>query len=153
MSDPLMESRDAKHEYPQGIQAPISGGNQTVLVVEDEAPLLIVTRKILERLGYRVLPCGSPTEAIRVAVGHAGEIDLLMTDVVMPEMNGRELADRILSIRPGIRTLFVSGYTADVLNEQGVSHEGFNFMEKPFSLKRLAATLREILPHSQDVGV
>ncbi len=150
MNNPLRKSREAGHEYLQGTQAPIQCGNQAILIVEDETSVLFVTRKILERLGYRVLACSSPVEAIRVAVGHAGGIDLLMTDVIMPEMNGRELADRILSIRPGIRVLFASGYTADELQSQGVLDEAYSFIEKPFSLKTLSATLRAILCSSHD---
>ncbi|WP_321491307.1 response regulator [uncultured Desulfobacter sp.] len=89
-------------------------GNETILFVEDETPLRHLGRETLEQMGYTVLATDSPSEALRTAAAHPGEIQLLMTDVIMPEMNGQELASRLVKEYPGIRCLFVSGYTTDV---------------------------------------
>ena len=92
-----------------------------------------------------MLPANTPGEAIALAKEHAGRIQLLMTDVVMPEMNGRDLSSRVLSLCPNLKRLFMSGYTADVIANQGVLDEGVNFIEKPFSMQDLAAKVHEVL--------
>lgn len=116
---------------------------ETVLVVEDEPALLRVAKVMLEELGYRVLAAGTPGEAIRIAEVHANEVQLLLTDVVMPEMNGRDLAERLQSLYPGMKILFMSGYTANVIVHRGVLDEGVNFIQKPFSLGDLAVKVRK----------
>lgn len=123
----------------------IKRGRETVLLVEDESAILDVGKQLLEMQGYRVLAAETPGEAIRLAEEHLGEIHLLMTDVVMPEMNGRELARRLLSLHPGLKRLFMSGYTAEVIAHHGVLDEGMQFIQKPFSLRGLAAKVREVL--------
>jgi PAS domain S-box-containing protein len=120
-------------------------GHETILLVEDEAAVLDMCRIMLESLGYRVLPAATPGEAMRVAREHAGEIHLLMTDVVMPEMNGRDLAKNILTLYPNIKRLFMSGYTADVIAHRGILDEGVHLIQKPFNMKKLAAMLREVI--------
>ncbi len=95
--------------------------------------------------GYTVLAAGTPGEAVRLASEHTGEIDLLMTDVVMPEMNGRELAMNLQSLYPDLKCLFMSGYTADVIAHRGVLVDGAHFIQKPFSIDGLAAKVREAL--------
>ncbi|WP_167496555.1 transporter substrate-binding domain-containing protein [Desulfopila sp. IMCC35006] len=120
-------------------------GHETILLVEDEPLILEVARAMLYPLGYTVLSAATPGEAIRLAREHAGEIDLLMTDVVMPEMNGRDLARNLLSLYPDIKRLFMSGYTADVIAHHGVLDEGVYFIQKPFSMHDLAAKVREVL--------
>ena len=100
---------------------------------------------MLEREGYTVVAAGTPGEAIELAHIHSGEIHLLMTDVVMPEMNGRDLARNILSHYPNLKRLFMSGYTANVIAHHGVLDEGVNFIQKPFSKGDLAAKVREAL--------
>lgn len=125
-------------------EAPRAQG-ETLLLVEDEAGILNLGKAMLERLGYTVLTAGSPTEAIVQTERHEGEIQLLITDVVMPTMNGRELEQRIQTIQPGIRCLFMSGYTADVIAHQGVLDKGVHFLQKPFSMQDLAAQVREAL--------
>ena len=120
-------------------------GRETILLVEDESAILRLTALMLQREGYTVVSAGTPGEAIRLANEHAGTIHLLMSDVVMPEMNGRELAKSILSLYPGVKCLFMSGYTADVIAHRGVLHESVNFIQKPFSRKELAGKLREVL--------
>ena len=120
-------------------------GKETVLMVEDEPAILDLGKQILEMQGYRVLIAGTPGEAIRMAIEHVGEIHLLLTDVIMPEMNGRELAKKLLSLYPGLKRLFMSGYTADVIAHHGVLDEGVQFIQKPFSFDALAAKVRETL--------
>ena len=116
-----------------------------MLLVEDEAMLLKLAKTMLEKLGYRVLSASTPVEAIRLAREHAGTIHLLLTDVVMPEMNGRDLARQLLSLYPGLKCLFMSGYTANVIASHGVLEEGVHFIQKPFSLNDLAVKLRAML--------
>jgi CheY-like chemotaxis protein len=113
--------------------------------VEDEPVLLRLVTRLLEAQGYTVLRASSPGEAIRMAREHASEIHLLVTDVVMPEMNGRDLANSSSSLRPRLKRLFNSGYTADVIAPQGVRDNGAFFLQKPFSNKELAVTVRRAL--------
>lgn len=120
-------------------------GQETILFVEDEPAILNLGKTILDKLGYRVLAAGTPGEAIRLAKEHAGEVHLLITDVVMPEMNGQDLAARLLSLYPNIKRLFMSGYTANIIAQHGVLDAGVHFIQKPFSTKELAAKIREVL--------
>ena len=120
-------------------------GRETILLVEDEAAILNITALMLEKQGYTVLKAATPGEATRLAREYAGEIGMLMTDVIMPEMNGRDLAKNLLSIYPGMKRLFMSGYTADVIAHHGVLDEGVYFIQKPFSLPAMAAKVREVL--------
>jgi len=129
----------------EGSSATIELGHENILLVEDEPAILEICRLMLERLGYRVLTAGMPKEAIRLAQKHAGEIHLLITDIVMPEMNGRDLAKNILSIHPGLKHLFISGYTSSVITHHGILDNGVNFIQKPFSLPTLSAKVREVL--------
>ena len=126
-------------------KAPDSGGHETVLLVEDEPAILQVGRRMLEARGYTVLTAPTPDAALQLVRQHAGTIDLLITDVIMPGMDGRELAGQITSLHPETRQLFMSGYTADVIASRGVLEEGVNFIEKPFSASALAAKVREAL--------
>ncbi|MBF0232685.1 MAG: PAS domain S-box protein [Desulfamplus sp.] len=121
------------------------GGTETILLVEDELSILRMTRMMLERSGYSVLSAATPAEALKKAKDHSGSIDLLMTDVVMPEMNGRDLAENIILLYPEIRLLFMSGYTADVIAHRGILDKGVAFIQKPFSLTDLTEKLRDVL--------
>jgi two-component system cell cycle sensor histidine kinase/response regulator CckA len=123
-------------------------GVETILIVEDEALILTLTRKALIRQGYQVLCAESPSEACRICEEHPGQIDLLLSDLIMPEMNGRELSNRIHTMRPSIRTIFMSGYTADLIASQGILEEGVDFLQKPFPMETLAAKVREVLERS-----
>jgi CheY-like chemotaxis protein len=116
-----------------------------VLLVEDDAALLALGRRMLERLGYTVLAAGGPIQAIELIKAFPGEIHLLMTDVVMPEMNGRELQRVLAALRPGLKCLFTSGYTSDVITDRGVLAEGIRFLQKPFSQVTLAEKVREAI--------
>ncbi|HYA88218.1 MAG TPA: PAS domain S-box protein, partial [Nitrospirota bacterium] len=121
------------------------GGTETILLVEDEPMILELSKTLLKELGYTVLTARTSGEAIHLAETHEGQIHLLMTDVVMPEMNGRDLAKLLISLYPDIRSLFMSGYTANVIAHQGVLEEGIHFLQKPFSINNLAAKVREAL--------
>jgi len=120
-------------------------GAETVLLVEDEEALLKLGQLLLERLGYAVLAAGSPSEALKLAGTYPGVIHLLLTDVIMPEMSGRDLWQRLGALRPGLKCLFMSGYTANVIAHHGVLDEGVHFLQKPFSKEVLATKLREVL--------
>ncbi len=134
------ESEDAVGEPATGER-----GSERVLVVEDEPSVLRVTSILLDSLGYRVVAAAGPVEALRLAREHSDELDLLMTDLVMPEMNGRELARQVQGLHPRIRCLFVSGYTADVIAHRGILERGVHFLAKPFTRAELAAKVREVL--------
>jgi CheY-like chemotaxis protein len=120
-------------------------GHETILLVEDEPAMLSMATIVLEGLGYTVVAARSPEEAMHAADARAADICLLITDVIMPDMNGRDLAQRLLSRHPHIKHLFMSGYTADVIARQGVLDDGVLFIQKPFSREDLAAKVREAL--------
>jgi PAS domain S-box-containing protein len=122
-----------------------SRGHETILLVEDEPAILVVTTRMLTHQGYHVLAANTPGKAIRLAREYAGEIQLLLTDVIMPEMNGRVLGKRLLSLHPHLKTLFMSGYTANIIADHGVVEEGVSFIQKPFSVTDLAVKVRETL--------
>ncbi len=130
---------------PAPVAPPTARGEETVLLVEDEPPILALCSKMLERLGYRVLVASSPSEALSLAAAFPGDVQLLITDVVMPEMNGRDLANRLLVRFPDMKLLFISGYTANAIAHRGVLDEGLRFLAKPFSLADLAHKVREAL--------
>ncbi|MCD4702401.1 MAG: response regulator, partial [Candidatus Aegiribacteria sp.] len=120
-------------------------GNETILLVEDEQVILELVMVMLEQQGYTVIPASSPGEAIRLSREHPDEIHLLMTDVVMPEMNGRDLAQNLLTCFPSLKRLFMSGYTADIIAHHGVLDEGVYFIQKPFTNQDLAVKVRQVL--------
>jgi len=123
----------------------IIGGDETVLLVEDEPMLLEMGEIMLKRLGYDVFTANGPGQALETVKRCDKDIALLITDVVMPEMNGMELSERLCSLKPGIRCLFTSGYTANVIARHGVLKEGVSFIQKPLLLKDLAVKIRSIL--------
>ncbi|MBU8922074.1 MAG: PAS domain S-box protein [Bacteroidales bacterium] len=120
-------------------------GNETILLVEDEAAILKMTTGMLERYGYSVLATSVPSEAIRLAGKRADKVHLLLTDVIMPEMNGQDLARTLLSLNPGLKCLFMSGYTANVIARHGVLDDGVHFLQKPYTPQDLARKVRETL--------
>jgi CheY-like chemotaxis protein len=120
-------------------------GHETILLVEDDSMHLEITKHMLETLGYTVFPAATPDEAIRIAGTLDGKIHLLMTDVIMPEMNGKDLNRNMLSLDPNLKCLFMSGYTANVIAHHGVLDVGIHFVQKPFSMNDLAEKLREVL--------
>jgi PAS domain S-box-containing protein len=130
-------------------RGPLNGeeikGYETIMVVEDELAILDMIETMLERLGYTVLPVNTPNEAIILTESYAGKIDLLLTDVVMPEMNGRQLTKELVARNPNLKTLYMSGYTANVIAHHGVLDRDVAFIEKPFSSADLAAKIRKVL--------
>ena len=141
----LPETSQPAEEHAQGPQTAQGGTGETVLVVEDEAAMREVTRRILARNGYQVITAVNGIDAIQVAASYPGDIDVLLTDVIMPQMLGKEAAERIRARYPAVKVLFMSGYTQGVLDTQGVLEAGVNLIEKPFAEASLLAKLREVL--------
>jgi CheY-like chemotaxis protein len=127
------------------ISTPAPTGNETILLVEDEPLLLDLLKTMMETLGYTVMATGRPTEAIQLAREYPGVFHLLVTDLIMPEMNGRELSESIRAIRPDLKCLYVSGYTANVIAQHGMVDEGIHFLQKPCTREMLAVKLREAI--------
>jgi len=117
----------------------------TVLVAEDEAGIRSPLRRLLLAQGYRVLDAADGPGALEVAERHQGTIHLLLTDILMPGMNGGELARRLLLVRPGVRVIFMSGYSTEAVHSHGILTPGARFLQKPFSLEELTCRLREAL--------
>jgi hypothetical protein len=122
-----------------------AGGSETVMLVEDEDALRHLDRQILMRYGYRVLHARSGPEALALAQAHPEPIDLLLTDVVLPLMSGRQLADELQRSQPGMKVLYMSGYTADEILRHGVSDASMAFIQKPMSPVALACKVRDVL--------
>lgn len=123
----------------------VERGKETILLVEDEPSLRALTKKMLETMGYTVLDAGNPSEAMKIAEGYPGEIHLLLTDVILPETDGKELSQGIKAMRPNIKVLFMSGYTSNVIAQRGVLPAEVQFLQKPFSHTRLSQKVREAL--------
>ncbi|HEV8548370.1 MAG TPA: ATP-binding protein, partial [Polyangiaceae bacterium] len=136
-------SRASEPPLPPSSRA--RGGTETILLVEDEPLVLDLAACTLHELGYNVLPCASADDALRRLPEYQNRIDLLLTDVVMPRMNGKELASRVASLQPGIAVLFSSGYGEDIIAKQGVLDAGLYFIGKPYRPAELAAKVRSIL--------
>jgi len=142
---PRVESKNVEEQQPIMDELPMGQG-EMVLLVEDEPVLLEMTKTMLERFGYQVMTAGSPHEALRLAQqDQKTEINLLMTDVVLPQMNGQELANRLRDVRPGLRCLFMSGYTSDIVAKRGMVEKSVHFIQKPFNLNDLAGKVRKAL--------
>ena len=121
-------------------------GSETILVVEDEAPLRELVQFILEGQGYNVLDAGSGVAALKVWEQHKSSIDLLLTDLVMPEgMSGNELGERLVKEDPSLKVIFTSGYSADTVGKDFVLRDGVNFLQKPYHPDKLAQTVRDCL--------
>jgi nitrogen-specific signal transduction histidine kinase len=142
---PRYRGREEEEEKEERTEGGAPGGSETVLLVEDEEAILALIRRYLESQGYTVLVGRTPGEALDVVESHPGEIDLLLSDVVMPRMNGKQLEERLRQRQPGLRTLFMSGYTADVIARRGVLEEGVEFIQKPFTMTDLSHRVREVL--------
>jgi len=124
---------------------PVSRGNETILLVEDDESNLTIARLLLEESGYTVIGSTSPSEACSLFQQHVGEISLLLSDVIMPELNGRELYEQIKVFNPDVKVLFMSGYTDDIITTRGVLPEETNFIHKPFTVTQLAEKVRMVL--------
>ena len=141
---PLQEGDVAAEEAPARWSGELRG-SETVLVVEDEPAILEIVELLLRQTGYEVLAAGSPGAALRLAAERGNAIDLLLTDLVMPEMDGRELARRLEAGRPGLKRLFMSGHAADIVADHGLTDGEANFIAKPFTMDQLLAKVRETL--------
>jgi len=141
---PIYTGKAAHADAVQVIE-PSSRGSETILLVEDEPSILNITTILLTNQGYTVIAANSPGEALHLASEHANMINLLMTDVVMPGMNGRDLSKKLQSLYPQLKCLYMSGYTANVIAHHGVLDAGLHFIQKPFNLNVLTEKLREVL--------
>jgi len=141
---PALPDQNIRPEVKE-LPAKAIGGSETVLLVEDDESVRAVARSFLTSLGYTLLVAGSPEEALRLAAGHSGKIHLLLTDVIMPGMNGRDLSRRLLEVRPSLKCLFISGFTADVLAQRGILDDKLSFLPKPFSRAEFSRKVREVL--------
>ncbi len=130
-------------QFPQVL--PMSQGQETILLVEDETSILKMTKSLLERMGYTVIAASTPLAAIRLANQHDGAIQLLISDVVMPDMNGWQMATRLKALFPDLKILFMSGYPADVMAHHGMDIEQVHFLSKPFYASDLSLKVREVL--------
>ncbi len=139
--DPLPVPVSVGHDYH---------GKETVLLVEDETAILELTQNMLERLGYRVMTTSDPHQAVELFTARSQEIDLLVTDVIMPGMSGRELADRLICLSPQLKVLYISGYTTDKIAAHGVGDKAA-FLSKPFSSQALSEKIRRMLEPSSFV--
>jgi signal transduction histidine kinase len=142
---PVAEGEAHSRPKPALSTRPSLHGGETVLLVEDERAVRQATRAILLKFGYRVLEASGGSEALALSAGHAGDIDLLLTDVVMPRLNGRELAERLSRERPKMKALFMSGYTDDAVVRHGLLEASIDFIQKPLTPEALALKLREVL--------
>jgi len=139
----ILEKETSQTISTQKMDCP--GGQETILLVEDEPSILNMIKKMLNRLGYNVLSANTPSIAMEIARNQQNLIHLLITDVIMPEMNGRDLAENIVLLNPDLKCLFMSGYTADVIAYHGVLDPHISFIQKPFSHEDLAVKIREIM--------
>ena len=135
---------EADTESRGGI-VPQRGNSETILLVEDELAVRALARRVLEKTGYRVLESSSPTDALRLAQAHRNEIDLIVSDVVMPEMNGPAMVSRVLEHCPNARVLFISGYADEDVIGRGLQNPGMTLLQKPFSAQELVERVRQVL--------
>ena len=148
---PRMDEAEVVDRQPKTAQPP-ARGTETVLLVEDAPSVRGVARQILERYGYTVIEAPTGQAALDIAARDSGEIHLLLTDVVMPEMSGRQVADRLVALRPRTRVLFISGYTDDAIVRHGVLEAGIAYLQKPFTPDGLARKVREVLDSPRPPG-
>jgi PAS domain S-box-containing protein len=141
VEEPLEEEK----EKARRLERELPHGGETVLVAEDDGDVRSLVVQILKKQGYKVLEAANGEEAFMICEKHEGAIDLLVTDVVMPVMSGRELTDRLLLLQPKIKILYMSGYTDEAIVRHGVLEEGVNFFQKPFSMEALVLKVREVL--------
>jgi two-component system cell cycle sensor histidine kinase/response regulator CckA len=140
-----LEPDTGRRLHPSRVATPPAAGEATILLAEDDDAVRAIARDTLERAGYRVLPAANGAEALAIAATHTDAIDLLVTDVIMPGMNGRELAEALSVARPGLRVLFASGYSGNLLLDQGALAPGVTLLDKPFTPAALAAKVAEML--------
>jgi PAS domain S-box-containing protein len=141
---PMHENMSIWQAEAEPLNPELSHG-ETILLVEDDQSILEMAAIMLERLNYKVLKANTPKEALQQAKEHTDVIHLLITDVIMPEMNGKELANRLVALSPKLKVLYISGYTANVIAHHGILEDGIHFLQKPFSRREMASKIREVL--------
>ncbi len=146
-----LPTTDVVHDEPAPQARPdrYERGHETILLCEDDSPVRELIAQSLRASGYTVISAGTGREGLEAAEGHNGHIDLLITDVIMPDMNGRALSERLIAVRPGVATLFISGYTSNVIAHHGVLNDGVEFLEKPFTRQGLLTKVREVLARAR----
>jgi CheY-like chemotaxis protein len=142
---PLVDARDQGNLKAAASKERTIGGNQTILVAEDDVAARALIKEVLETYGYSVIEAVDGEDAVNRFEEHRDNIDLVVIDVIMPKKNGRAVYEHITKTRPRIRTLFISGYTADIINEKGISDKNLNFLSKPVAPDVLVAKVREVL--------
>jgi DNA-binding NtrC family response regulator len=144
------ESKKKKSEDSSSPDKPSrKTGKGSILIVEDEPEILHFCKIILEQYGYTVFAALTPDEAIGIIEQHTDGIDLLLTDVIMPEMNGCDLSKKLVSISPHLKTLFMSGFPADVLAQYGNLRKSLNFIEKPFTISELQSFVHNLINNKE----
>jgi DNA-binding response OmpR family regulator len=126
-------------------------GSETILVAEDEEPVRKLLVRVLEKYGYNVLQAGDGVEGVQKAQDYQGKIDLLLTDTIMPRMNGKQLSDELKKSRSQVKVIFISGYTAEVLSQQGILDSNIHLIQKPFELDYLVKRVRKVLDEAGTV--
>ena len=141
---PVQEIK-AEHIVTESPMLSSTKNTETVLAVEDELAILEMITGMLEHQGYNVIAASAPVDAIRMAKEYDGVIHLLLTDVIMPGMNGSDLSKNLIPLYPKIKSLFMSGYTANIIAHHGILEGDINFIQKPFSMQDMASKIRELL--------
>jgi CheY-like chemotaxis protein len=138
--------RASAHEHVDNARRTVSRGRETVLVVEDDVLVRDLTQRHLSNCGYQTIVAAGPLQALALVRQHAGPLDIVVTDMVMPDMNGRQLYTELCKLRPGLRVLFMSGYPGDTLAQHGGAlDEGLHFVQKPFTVADLTHRIRHVL--------
>jgi two-component system, cell cycle sensor histidine kinase and response regulator CckA len=141
---PRIEPGIAANRAPE-VRAPAGSGSETLLVVEDQDDLRALVVRALRARGYRVLDAGNGRAALLLAADFPGEIDLLLTDVIMPDLTGKQTADELLLTRPAMKVLYMSGYSGEIIANRGILDESVAYLSKPFTIEALVSKVREVL--------
>jgi len=146
---PRVQARTSAESFKVAV-APPAEGTETILVVEDEPDVRALAARMLRRLGYEVLEAGSGAEALEIQRARAMPVDLVLADVVMPEMGGREIVGQLQEMWDEIRVLYMSGYSDEVLDQHGALAANIHVIQKPFTVQDLASSVRSVLDERRD---
>jgi CheY-like chemotaxis protein len=142
---PVLEGGDTVREKQPTAATPTPGGTETLLIAEDEDMVRTFMAKVFERAGYRVIAAGDGEEAMEKFRENMGDISLILSDVIMPKKNGKEILEEVGMLKPGIKVIFISGYTANIMQEKGILEKDMDFITKPFLKDDLLRKVREVL--------